>query len=393
MRLRKFRVQSYRNIEDSGWISTTDVTAFVGQNEAGKSNLFEALYCLNPYVEGATYNADEDWPVDDWNGRADAKGTLVCTAKFELSEGEIRTLFQHAAVTENIGEIVEAKDAESDTSAIVDLPAAATIRLWKNYGYGTGFQIESEDAARLDEKRVTEWAKKNVPKFVLIHDYEMSGAQIELDQLKQRRDQAGVGNEHTLSNEDQTILQILELAQINLDDFLTKGDTQSGRTVRSLDKRSASRYLSQQFSKLWSQKAVEFNIDIDGPTLNIFAQDEAVGMPVRLNRRSTGFRWYVSFAWKFTHASRGKYADCVLLLEEPGIHLHYSGQRDLLSVFEDLSKTNSVLYTTHLASMVDQSHPERIRIVESRDHHLSLTHGVVSSQPGPMAVIEMSLQA
>lgn len=114
-------------------------------------------------------------------------------------------------------------------------------------------------------------------------------------------------------------------------------------------------------------------------------------MPVRLKRRSTGFRWYVSFAWKFTHATNGDFKDCVLLLEEPGVHLHFTGQRDLLKVFERLAEHNTILYTTHLASMVDQSHPERVRIIESRDNHVAVTQGIVSTQRAPMAVIEQSL--
>ena len=136
---------------------------------------------------------------------------------------------------------------------------------------------------------------------------------------------------------------------------------------------------------------MKFDIDIDATTLNIFAQDEAVGMPVRLNRRSTGFRWYVAFAWKFTYASRGQFKNCVLLLEEPGIHLHYSAQQYLLNVFEQLKETNTVMYTTHLASMVDLGYPERIRIVESTNNSATVRKGVVSSQKAPMAVIEMSL--
>ncbi|MEO9683263.1 AAA family ATPase, partial [Tateyamaria sp.] len=93
MRIQKFKVTNYRNIIDSDWITTTNVTAFVGQNEAGKSNLFEALYCLNPYVDGATFDPDEDWPVDDWKGRKEAKGTTVCQAYFALEVNEIEQLF------------------------------------------------------------------------------------------------------------------------------------------------------------------------------------------------------------------------------------------------------------------------------------------------------------
>jgi hypothetical protein len=149
--------------------------------------------------------------------------------------------------------------------------------------------------------------------------------------------------------------------------------------------------LSKQFRDLWTQKKVSFHIEIDGTTLNIFAEDEAVGMPVRLHRRSSGFRWHVSFAWKFTHASQGQYKGCILLLEEPGIHLHYSGQRDLLEVFDRLSPNNTILYTTHLASMVDLAYPERVRIVETQNNHSAVKKGVVSAQRAPMAVIELSL--
>lgn len=390
MRLEEFCISNYRNIIDSGWIKTTDVTAFVGQNEAGKSNLFEALYCLHPFVE-TKYNPDEDWPVDDWKDKKNANGKLVSQAYFEFDEGEVESLFKFATEL--------APDDGSDLEAASATPPDG-LRLFacRSYGNLTSFELHCREGnasavADLDlsKDRLSEWAIKHVPRFVLIQDYEFSGAQVELNELKTRLDTAG-GKRHVLSTDDQTILIVLDLAEIDLDDFVEKGSSAEGRTLRQFDKRAASAYLTQQFQKLWKQKKVKFDIDVDGPTLNIFAEDEAIGFPVRLNRRSTGFRWYVSFAWKFTHASEGDFDNCTLLLEEPGIHLHYSGQRDLLGVFEDLSGTNTVMYTTHLSSMVDQANPERVRIIETdSSHHLRVTHGVVSSQSAPMAVIESAL--
>lgn len=386
MKFSGFRVQNFRNIVDSGWIAANQITAFVGQNEAGKSNLFEALYCLNPITPDSEYDMDEDWPVDQWEGRSKAKGQLVCEACFELTRDQIQKLTEYAAVS-----VAEQEDetASAEIPTAI-LPSNASVTLRRCYGQVTGFSISGFPEGALDGDKVEEWAAENVPKFVYIRDYEMSGAQIELDQLKERLDRVGK-NRHKLSNEDQTILIILDLANIDLDDFIQKGQTAEGRTVRSFDKRSASKYLSQQFSELWRQKEVRFDIEIDGPTLNIFAEDANLGMPVRLHRRSTGFRWYVSFAWKFTHATKGAFKDCVLLLEEPGVHLHFTGQRDLLKVFDRLAESNTILYTTHLASMVDLAHPERVRIVEARDEHLAVTQGIVSSQREPMAVIEQSL--
>jgi predicted ATP-dependent endonuclease of OLD family len=387
MRLNRFRVMRYRNIIDTGWINTTDVTAFVGQNEAGKSNLFDALNCLNPF-EPANYNVTEDWPMDDWPNHKDAKGKRVCEAIFRLDGADIAHLFEFAMTKVEVAAAEEGEEVEK--AAPLPLPNEVEIICARNYGENSGFGVLKAEELGLDVDKAAEWAKVNVPKFVLIHDYEMTGTQIELDALKGRLDAAS-NNRNQLSNEDQTILIVLDLAKIDLDEFIKKGASSDGRTVRSFDKRAASSYLTQQFQKLWTQKKVKFDIDIDGPTLNIFAEDEALGFPVRLNRRSTGFRWYVSFAWKFTHASNGAFQNCILLLEEPGIHLHYSGQRDLLGVFEGLSATNTILYTTHLSSMVDQSNPERVRIVESRNNHLAITHGVVSSHGVSGAVIETAL--
>lgn len=391
MRISEFRITNYRNIIDSGWIMATDVTAIVGQNEAGKSNLFEALYCLHSYVE-TKYNPDEDWPVDDWKGKKNARGQRVAEAYFDFDDAEAVALFEFATEVPT--------DAEGNEIEVTVTTPPDGLRLfaYRSYGYRTGFVLHDQDGNEtaptdfgLSKDKVSEWASENAPRFVLIQDYEFSGAQVELNELKNRLDAAG-GESHTLSTDDQTILIVLALAEIDLDDFVEKGDSAEGRTLRQFDKRAASAYLTQQFQKLWKQKKVKFDIDVDGPTLNIFAEDEAIGFPVRLNRRSTGFRWYVSFAWKFTHASEGEFENCTLLLEEPGIHLHYSGQRDLLAVFDDLSTTNTVMYTTHLSSMVDQANPERVRIIETdRDHHLRVTHGVVSSQSAPMAVIESAL--
>ena len=394
MKLIEFKVANYRNIRDSGWIPVNDISAFVGQNEAGKSNLFEALYRINPFVPSENYSIDEDWPVDDWGNRNPS--AVVCEARFDLTVEEIASLWDSARVLEpepdDQGDGVEAERAsdadETEEATANTLPTDSILVGSRSFNDGPIFSVQGEEGKGLDGTNVTAWAQEHVPKFVLIQDYGLSGTQIELNRLAERCKQV---DWNQLTNEEQTIKIVLDLAKIEIDDFLSKGDTAEGRTVRSFDKRAASSYLSKQFRELWSQKKVQFHIEIDGPTLNIFAEDDGVGMPVRLLRRSSGFRWHVSFAWKFTHASKGLYQGCILLLEEPGIHLHHSGQRDLLEVFERLSKSNTILYTTHLASMVDPAFPERVRIVETKENHARVKSGVVSSQRAPMAVVELAL--
>lgn len=390
MKLTHFKVTKYRNVWDSGWVEVGSITAFVGQNEAGKSNLFEALYRINPFASGEAYSIDEDWPVDDWGNKDPS--ALVCQARFALTPEEVKSLYDEAGHPEPEhapeGEQTDEGGRGQEAKAAIEPPSQLMLLGSRSYNAGPTFAVEGEHTEDFDEAKVDAWAKKHAPKLVLIQDYGLSGTQIELNQLAERLKAV---KWHQLTNEEQTIKIVLDLAKVTIDEFLAKGSTPEGRTVRSFDKRAASSYLSKQFRDLWTQKEVDFDIEIDGTTLNIFAEDKAVGMPVRLNRRSSGFRWHVSFAWKFTHASRGQYKECILLLEEPGIHLHYSGQRDLLEVFQRLSKSNAILYTTHLASMVDPAYPERVRIVETTGSHATVKKGVVSSQRAPMAVIELSL--
>lgn len=51
MELKKFRVTNFRSVEDSGWIDTERITALIGTNESGKTNIMLPLWKLNPANE------------------------------------------------------------------------------------------------------------------------------------------------------------------------------------------------------------------------------------------------------------------------------------------------------------------------------------------------------
>lgn len=123
----------------------------------------------------------------------------------------------------------------------------------------------------------------------------------------------------------------------------------------------------------------------------IYVLDEGLRAPIPLERRSAGFRWYVSFIWRFTHASNGEFKNCILLLDEPGVRLHHAGHADLLAFLSTLARTNTVVYTTHLATMIDPAYPERVRIMEVHEHHGQVINSIVSNQQKPMMVIEATL--
>ena len=397
MRLTQFRVQNFRSVRSTDWIDVTSITAFVGQNEAGKSNLCEALYRVNPALPDR-FNVDEDWPVDDW-GNKDSNA-LVCEARYALDDSdEIKALITAAGLLWTPPASIPAPEGQPEsppamqpdgTYTVAQLPVKMVLHVGKYYDNRRVFSIElGEATARtLDSTKLEAWAGTNLLKHVYIREYDFPSSRAELNELVKKRNEQGWDK---LNPGEQTILIVLDLARISVDDFILKGTSPDGRTLRSFDKRQASAYLTQQFAKLWKQKEVRFDIDVDATTLNIFVEDVGMGMPVRLDKRSTGFRWYVAFAWKFTHATKGAYRNTVLILEEPGIHLHYDGHKDLLGVLGDLAESNTILYTTHVATMLDEAYPERVRIVELHEHHTRVIAGVVSSQRVPMMLIESRL--
>ena len=52
MKLTRFRVTNFRSVKDSGWVDVDDVTALIGVNESGKTNLLLPLWKLKPALDG-----------------------------------------------------------------------------------------------------------------------------------------------------------------------------------------------------------------------------------------------------------------------------------------------------------------------------------------------------
>lgn len=387
LQLLGFQVFKFRNIIDSGWVEAGELRAIIAQNECGKSNLLEAFYKLNPYEKEATYDLSEDWPADKWPP-GDPK-TIVCEAKFLLTAEEVVALAAAVAEGERDEDDETDEDGEGEAKTpLRKLPKKLEVSVSRSYGGTLFIGVEKPWHDKLGTAAGREWIAKNLPKCVYMDEFTVFNGNAELDQLHSKLTNHG---RRALSREEETILIILELAQIDLDDLISKGRKGSTRTIRGFDTVRASAYLTRQFASLWKQKDIKFDIRVDGTTLDIFVEDVGLGMPIRLRRRSRGFQWYVSFIWRFSYASRGEFKNCILLLDEPGVHLHPAGHRDLLAFLQELSKSNAVVYTTHLATLLDTGYPERLKIMEVNEHHATIRNGMYSSQKQPMMVIEQAL--
>ena len=90
MLLKSFRVTEFRSVEDSGWIDAEQVTALIGTNESGKTNILLPLWKLNPVEDGAI-DLKDDLPRDKFHIYRDSSDKpIFIRAKYELSDDEKR---------------------------------------------------------------------------------------------------------------------------------------------------------------------------------------------------------------------------------------------------------------------------------------------------------------
>jgi len=117
VKLEAFRVQNYKRIEDTGWITCRDLTVLVGKNEAGKSAVLKGLSKIKPSDEEGydglrefprnrytTEFASQDWPVASIRLRLDDDDRAELEAITpELADATIAEVTRHYSGLRTVG--------------------------------------------------------------------------------------------------------------------------------------------------------------------------------------------------------------------------------------------------------------------------------------------------
>ena len=169
-----------------------------------------------------------------------------------------------------------------------------------------------------------------------------------------------------------------------------QGDAENAEQ-RQYDIDDGAATLTSEISGRLRQRNYAVEYRADGQRFLTFVKDERDPSLIELEERSKGFQWFFSFDLMFMHESKGTFEGCVLLLDEPGLHLHPEAQKDLLLRLEEYAKGNMLLYTTHLPFMIDLSHPDRIRVLKETDNGIIVTTNLVESPPEATLVLQAAL--
>ncbi|MEL7569009.1 MAG: AAA family ATPase [Eubacteriaceae bacterium] len=135
------------------------------------------------------------------------------------------------------------------------------------------------------------------------------------------------------------------------------------KTERSILLNSASADLTRKFKDWWKQGDYTFRFQADGEFFKIWVSDDKRQEPIELERRSTGLQWFLSFFLVFLVESNEAHKGSILLLDEAGLSLHPLAQKDLIAFFENLSKSNQIIHTTHSPFLVDTTNIDHVKVV------------------------------
>jgi predicted ATPase len=133
----------------------------------------------------------------------------------------------------------------------------------------------------------------------------------------------------------------------------------------------ASTKISKRIASVWPQeKDLEIELNVSPRRqgfLGIKIKDGKMSGDCWMdpNQRSYGFQWFLAFYARFLAEMESKVEGKILLFDEPGIFLHAKGQKELLGLFEKIANNgNQIIYTTHSPFMLDTLTPERLRLLK-----------------------------
>jgi predicted ATPase len=196
-----------------------------------------------------------------------------------------------------------------------------------------------------------------LPTFIYVSDFpELYGHQ-NLDQFLNQR-----GQDPTRREAEDNFEKMAKVAGFNPQELNSiRGDHETRNQLLN----RAGAVVTQEIRRLWKDRPLKVRYHLDGPYLDTLISDPnaVYDVEVNLDERSRGFRWFFSFYITFAADTQGGNADgAVLLLDEPGLHLHAKSQGDLLKHLRSDFK-NQIVYTTHSPFMVPSDAIDIVRTV------------------------------
>lgn len=407
MILKTAHVTKFKCVNDSTLFSLDkDVTCLVGKNEAGKTAILEALTRLRPVRESdGKFDVVKDYfkpEMLDYQKRHETSPDKAVETVWELEPDDVAALEpligsaahkigtvkiwktfdnkEHWDFRINEADVVQEilKESEVATKDRARYKGAHTV---KELVAGAGATTEEQQQRativetvqrRFGDKTPSDAAGavlwQRVPKVAFFSQYLRMPGQLSVDQFRDRH------SKNQLTEEDKVFTSLLDMINMSVDAFVAIKSYE--QLTALLD--AAKDKLTRELRAYWpdgKHLSMEFRFDPGLPgdpapfnsgwVFRARIRNERYGATTGFDQRSSGFIWFFSFLVWFTQLERNYKGPMVILLDEPGMALHGTAQKQLLRFIDQrLAPKYQVVYSTHSPFMIDGSNLHRARPVE-----------------------------
>lgn len=317
MTIKNVFIHAFKSVLELTTSIDPKVSVLIGPNESGKTNILRAITAFDPSAEFSH--------------------ALTC----QYSESYYQKKCPVVAVEFTISKAMRTR----------------LVKLSEAFKNAESFYVKKEGPELTDYKILIDDQEVPVPDMKsLLHCLPRIAYFDEIPLIKNRVDYYSLVDSKAGFTTERNLLKIGGIQDVEV---IFEDSTHGRRAAEE-----ASRIITEQIRQVWSQEpTVEVKLSVNGKVLYIDISDSTTVLDTP-ESRSLGFRWYLSFYINFlAQTNEASLNEYIFLIDEPGIHLHPAGQKDLVKVLENLAEKNQVIYTTHSPFMIDREFPDRVRLV------------------------------
>lgn len=318
MIISKLHIQGFKSIRQVILPLDPKITVLIGPNESGKTNILKAIEYFRP-----------DLPLN---------------TQFTCQYSELYQKGKPPQIGLEMSQFTREEHAK-------------LIKMYE------GFRSVDSFILRREGSRLTDYKIQTDDKILTISNvkplFDFFPKILYFDTIPIIRDRVDMDSLIKGDDDYTTELSLLKIGGVEDPAIIFEDSTRGRRASEEI-----SREITRRIQQVWTQEpSLEVKLRVNGKILYIDFSD-ATTVYDTPKTRSPGLLWYLSFYINFiATTNEAKANEYLFLLDEPGLHLHPSGQRDLTRLLENLSQKNQLVYTTHSPFMINRTHPQRVRLV------------------------------
>ncbi len=423
MRIRSARIKNYKSIGEEQKIFFNDrVSVIIGKNESGKTNILDAFNDINLLSgvndtikrkrnmkfedDNFTMSIELEFDRDELNGL----GLSNPFSTFKISDdfshyceisGEISEYFRNAnfllAMSNMIELITEFSLSSNDTS--IRKLCSDMLLYMENFDCKTKpyfasklenlgkfiinnneFKDKWESHATFIREYVSNIYNK-LPSFQKIENYDFKSTYT-----------MGADFYDKKTGSDNAIMNLIKATNLPIETWekatykvpiTTQEQNAQGRIRKAINE------LSTEFNEYFKfHNSITIEPHFSYSKFGLFVKSNEL-YSVPLDERSQGLRWYFNL---FIEIKNNDLLDknVMLLIDEPGVHLHVIAQKEVLGMFDKFSSERmQIVYTTHSPYMIDENKIYRVVATHKEDDdNTIISSSIFSDNLNPISKID-----